>query len=293
MKALLLVFLMYFLKNTNALSLTMKIQKVSKSNKSGLIPLYKPRTPNQKIYLDKITDDNSKVIIGLGPAGTGKTLFACLYAIQELEKGNIEKIVLTRPIVPVEEDIGYLPGKLNSKMEPWTRPIFDILREYHSNQQINSMLQSGVIEIAPLAYMRGRTFKRSIIIADEMQNSSPNQMLMISTRMGEKSKLIITGDLNQSDRMEDNGLKDLVKKIEAYPLNCTEISTIYFQQNDIQRSPIVSKILDIYEYKIRKLPIPTINQNKNKKYDRKKNDDAAIIPLSDMRKKNNYPSYPN
>ena len=93
MKALLLVFLMYFLKNTNALSLTMKIQKASKSNKSGLIPLYKPRTPNQKIYLDKITDDNSKVIIGLGPAGTGKTLFACLYAIQELEKGNIEKIV--------------------------------------------------------------------------------------------------------------------------------------------------------------------------------------------------------
>lgn len=287
MRVLFLVFLMCFLKNINALSLTMKIQKASKSNKSGLIPLYKPRTSNQKLYLDKITHDNSKVIIGLGPAGTGKTLFACLYAIQELEKGNIEKIVLTRPIVTVEEDIGYLPGKLNSKMEPWTRPIFDILREYHSNQQINSMLQSGVIEIAPLAYMRGRTFKRSIIIADEMQNSSPNQMLMISTRMGEKSKLIITGDLNQSDRMEDNGLKDLVKKIEAYPLNCTEISTIYFQQNDIQRSPIVSKILDIYEYKIRKLPIPNVNQNKNKKYDRKKNDDAAIIPLSDMRKMNN------
>ena len=287
MTALFLMFLMCFLKNINTLSLTMRIQKASKSKKSGLIPLYKPRTSNQKLYLDKITDDNSKVIIGLGPAGTGKTLFACLYAIQELEKGNIEKIVLTRPIVTVEEDIGYLPGKLNSKMEPWTRPIFDILREYHSNQQINSMLQSGVIEIAPLAYMRGRTFKRSIVIADEMQNSSPNQMLMISTRLGDNSKLIITGDLNQSDRMDDNGLKDLVKKIEAYPLNCTEISTIYFQQNDIQRSPIVSKILDIYEYKIRKLPIPNVNQNKSKKYNKKIDNDAAIIPLSDMRKVNN------
>lgn len=287
MTALFLMFLMCFLKNINTLSLTMRIQKASKSKKSGLIPLYKPRTPNQKFYLDKITDDKSKVVIGLGPAGTGKTLFACLYAIQELEKGNIEKIVLTRPIVTVEEDIGYLPGKLNSKMEPWTRPIFDILREYHSNQQINSMLQSGVIEIAPLAYMRGRTFKKSIVIADEMQNSSPNQMLMISTRLGDNSKLIITGDLNQSDRMEDNGLKDLVKKIEAYPLNCTEISTIYFQQNDIQRSPIVSKILDIYEYKIRKLPIPNVNQNKSKKYNKKIDNDAAIIPLSDMRKVNN------
>jgi phosphate starvation-inducible PhoH-like protein len=286
MKALLLVVLVCFLKNMHALTLTMKTSRVSKLKKSGLTPLYQPRTPNQRKYLDKITDYNSKVIIGLGPAGTGKTLFACLYAIQELEKGNIEKIVLTRPIVTVEEDIGYLPGKLNSKMEPWTRPIFDILREYHSNQQINSMLQSGVIEIAPLAYMRGRTFKRSIIIADEMQNSSPNQMLMISTRLGDNSKLIITGDLNQSDRMNDNGLKDLVKKIEAYPLNCTEISTIHFQQNDIQRSPIVSKILDIYEYKIRKLPIPTINQNKIKKYSKKIDNDAAIIPLSDMKKIN-------
>ena len=120
-----------------------------------------------------------------------------------------------------------------------------------------------------------------------MKNSSPNQMLMISTRLGDNSKLIITGDLNQSDRMDDNGLKDLVKKIEAYPLNCTEISTIYFQQNDIQRSPIVSKILDIYEYKIRKLPIPNVNQNKSKKYNKKIDNDAAIIPLSDMRKVNN------
>lgn len=304
---LLFIMLLSIFRNINTLSLYMKIQKASKSKRCNMIPLYKPRTNNQKKYNKELENGNSKVVIGLGPAGTGKTLFACCYAIQELERGNIEKIILTRPIVPVEEDLGYLPGKLINKMEPWTRPLFDILREYHSNQQINTMLQSGIIEIAPLAYMRGRTFKRSIVIADEMQNSSPNQMLMIATRLGDYSKLIITGDLEQSDRMEDNGLKDLVKKIDAYPYNCSEIASVFFQQEDIQRSPIVSKILNIYEYNTRRLPLPSTdyiqetheeqrNREREQKEDtnlnnydkiRQVNDDAAIIPLYDMEKLDN------
>lgn len=162
-----------------------------------------------------------------------------------MREDSIQKIVLTRPIVTVEEDIGYLPGKLNSKMEPWTRPIFDILSEYYDHRTITSMLQSGIIEIAPLAYMRGRTFKNSIIIADEMQNSSPNQMMMITTRLGENSKLLITGDLNQSDKYEDNGLKDLIEKVNAYE-NTDGIKICTFDEIDVQRSEIVSKMLAIY-----------------------------------------------
>lgn len=260
--------------------------KMSKMTKNGLAPLYKPRNHNQAEYVKYINDPECKVIIGVGPAGTGKTLFACLYAVQELEKGNIEKLILTRPVVPVEEDIGFLPGKLNSKMEPWTRPIFDILKEHYSAQKINSMLQSGIIEIAPLAFMRGRTFKRSIIIADEMQNSSPNQMLMISTRIGDHSKMIITGDLKQSDKSEDNGLKDFINKINAYPLNCTGIAVTTFGLPDIQRSPIVSKILDIYEGKSRPLPLPKAGKKITSNLNILPNNDAAMIPLSDIKRLN-------
>ena len=131
-----------------------------------------------------------------------------------MQRNEISKIILTRPIVTVEEDLGYLPGKLNSKMEPWTRPIFDIFLEYYDQRSLTGMLSSGQIEIAPLAYMRGRTFKNSAI-ADEMQNSSPNQMMMITTRVGDNSN-INNRRLNQSDRYEDNGLKDLVYKINTY-----------------------------------------------------------------------------
>lgn len=208
-------------------------------------PQYSPRTENQKKYVQSLSHADNDVLIAVGPAGTGKTLLACTYAVQRLREDSIQKIVLTRPIVTVEEDIGYLPGKLNSKMEPWTRPIFDILSEYYDHRTITSMLQCGVIEIAPLAYMRGRTFKNSIIIADEMQNSSPNQMMMITTRLGENSKLLITGDLNQSDKYEDNGLKDLIEKVNAYE-NTDGIKICTFDEKDVQRSEIVSKMLAIY-----------------------------------------------
>ena len=168
------------------------------------------------------------------------------YCCPRIEKGNVKKIILTRPVVPVEEDIGYLPGTLINKMHPWTRPLFDILEEYYTKRDVESMLHAGTIEVSPLAYMRGRTFKKCFIIADEMQNSSPNQMLMLTTRLGEGSKMAITGDLKQSDRCTNNGLLNLLEKIGQYNDTMDEIKTVCFNEHDIQRSHVVSKILDVY-----------------------------------------------
>ena len=211
-------------------------------------PLYNhPRGPHQKKYVELLSNNSVKIVVGLGPAGTGKTLFACATAVQELHQGNIQKIVLTRPVVPVEEDIGHLPGDMNAKMNPWTRPIFDILEEFYSTRDIDTMLNSGVIEISPLGFMRGRTFKRAFIIADEMQNSSPNQMLMLATRLGEKSKMVVTGDLKQSDRMKNNGLLDLKNKIEAFNGEMGLIRMVTMTSADVQRSVTVSKVLQLYD----------------------------------------------
>jgi phosphate starvation-inducible PhoH-like protein len=145
----------------------------------------------------------------------------------------------------VEEDIGYLPGTLEEKMDPWTRPIMDIFGEFYNQTQIASMIKEKVIEICPLAYMRGRTFKNSFIIADEMQNSTPNQMKMLLTRIGDDSKMVITGDLRQHDRKYDeNGLKDIYERIKDRTHK--RIECITFEHTDIERSPIVKDILDIY-----------------------------------------------
>ena len=226
------------------------MSSVSKSNIRHISPSYIPKTENQKLYVELLNNNNASIVVSTGPAGCGKTLFACITAIQQLMSGNIQKIILTRPIVSVEEEeIGFLPGNLINKMDPWTRPIFDILLEFYQQKDLDLMLNSGVIEISPLAYMRGRTFKRSFIIADEMQNSSPNQMLMLSTRIGEKSKLVITGDLKQSDRSNTNGLLDIMNKIRFYNnmKNDSMIRLIEMNESDVRRSLVVSQILDMYK----------------------------------------------
>ena len=185
------------------------------------------------------------MVFAVGPAGTGKTMLACYAAIQGLNDDSFKRIILTRPAVSVEEDIGYLPGTLEEKMDPWTRPIMDIFAEFYSQTQIASMIKEKVIEICPLAYMRGRTFKNSFIIADEMQNSTPNQMKMLLTRIGDDSKMVITGDLMQHDRKYDeNGLKDIYERIKDRAHK--RIECITFEHKDIERSPIVKDILDIY-----------------------------------------------
>lgn len=216
-----------------------------------MVPKYLPKSENQQKYVDCLKKPDMKIVIGVGAAGTGKTLFACCQAVYDLKRGAIQKIIMTRPVVPVEEEIGFLPGSLVHKMDPWTRPIFDILLEFYSQKDIDAMLHGGVIEISPLGFMRGRTFKRAFIIADEMQNSSPNQMLMLTTRIGDDSKMVITGDLNQSDRSRDNGLGDLLGKIKAACMASSNVTRgigyVEFGVGDIQRSPIVSDVLRIYE----------------------------------------------
>lgn len=233
----------------------------------NMAPNYNPRTPAQTTYVNALENRDLPIVFGIGPAGCGKTLFACLTAVKELRAGKIKKIVLTRPIVPVEEEeIGFLPGSLVKKMDPWTRPIFDILLEFYPQRDLDHMVQNGVIEISPLAFMRGRTFKQSFIIADEMQNSSPNQMMMLTTRIGDDSKMIITGDLKQTDRdLLGNGLSDLIRKVEDYQSDLLprhaesdsvfpvhykkDIEIVRMTASDVQRNPIVTRILDIYQYK--------------------------------------------
>lgn len=214
--------------------------------------IYKPKTMNQQKYLQAIENENTKLVIANGPAGTGKTLFACISAIELLKNNNIDKIILTRPLVSVEEEIGFLPGNINQKMDPWTKPIIDIFSEYYNRLDIEKMIYNNILEIIPLGLMRGRTFKNSYIIADEMQNSTPNQMKMITTRIGEDSKMIITGDLNQSDLKDKNGLDDLITKYESYrntnDLNDL-IQIIKLENTDIERSKIVKTIMNIYDTK--------------------------------------------
>ena len=208
------------------------------------IPSMVPKNENQKKY-NRVLYSNKPMIFATGPAGTGKTMLACYAAINGLNDDAYNKIILTRPTVSVEEDIGYLPGSLEEKMDPWTRPILDIFSEFYTQNQIQYMLKEKTIEICPLAYMRGRTFKNAYIIADEMQNSTPNQMKMLLTRIGENSKMVITGDLNQHDRKyEENGLKDIFEKLNNKTYK--RIECITFDHEDIERSPIVKDILDIY-----------------------------------------------
>lgn len=209
-----------------------------------------------------LIDDRVKIVLGVGPAGCGKTLFACHRAIEEFMEGGIQKIVITRPMVSVEdESVGFLPGDMTQKMAPWTRPIFDIFHEYFDPLDVQDMIVKGVIEISPLAYMRGRTFKDAFIIADEMQNSTPNQMLMLTTRLGENSKMAITGDLKQSDKgLENNGLSDFMRKLYTYRRvkNSQEggvtggsgnlgVKLVQLCSSDVCRSQIVSRILDMYQ----------------------------------------------
>jgi phosphate starvation-inducible PhoH-like protein len=216
-----------------------------------------PMSVNQKQYADVLHDFQAKIVIGTGPAGTGKTLFPCLESIDMLSAGKINKIVITRPLVTVEEDLGFLPGNLDDKMSPWTRPIFDIFLDTYSKKELDKMLFDNTIEIAPLAFMRGRTFKDACIIADEMQNCSPGQMEMLTTRIGKGSRLFITGDLNQSDRGDFNGLKDIVTRISAYyetnPAAHRMVELVSLDADDVQRSKIVKHMIDIYGYNRRRL----------------------------------------
>ena len=202
-----------------------------------------PRNTAQETYVEELLC--KRMVFAIGPAGTGKTLLAVLRAIQALRSQEVTKIILTRPAVSVDEKHGFLPGTLNEKMEPWTRPIFDVFEEYYGVFETARMLEEGVIEIAPLGFMRGRTFKNAYIIADEMQNATPDQMKMLLTRIGENSCMVLTGDLRQHDRgFDKNGLKDF---IERFALNRKDsMSICKFGREHIERDPLVADVLEIY-----------------------------------------------
>jgi len=227
-------------QHSNNYSNVVNFKPFQKQNEVKILP----RNRNQESYVLKLLDETKDIVFGIGPAGTGKTLLAVQVAVKQFKEGTVDKIIVTRPAVSVDEDLGFLPGTLEQKMAPWTRPIFDVLREYFDSRQIEGMIEEGIIEIAPLAYMRGRTFKKAFILADEMQNATPSQMKMLLTRLGEGSQMAVTGDLAQADRLKDNGLIDFTNRLlEA---NSTHIDIVNFGQGDIERHQAVKEVLKVY-----------------------------------------------
>ena len=214
------------------------------NQKRKRIQIY-PKNLNQENYLFKLNDPEKMIIFAIGPADTGKTLLAVQWAIDRLLQGDIQKIVVTRPAVSVDESHGFLPGDLNQKMEPWTKPIMDVFAENYSSREIENMIREGVIEISPLAYMRGRTFKESVIIADEMQNATPNQMKMLLTRLGQGSQMVVTGDLQQADRPSNNGLLEFLGLYNNFD-NHQYVDVCHFTTSDVERHEAVKEILAIY-----------------------------------------------
>ena len=196
-----------------------------------------PKTPGQCKYMLALRSPKP-IVVGTGPAGSGKTMLACHVAIEHVSRFQRPRIVLTRPIVATDEDMGYLPGDMDQKMEPWTRPMYDIFEQSMTHTQMDRS-----ITVEPLGYMRGRTFTDTLIIADEMQNSTPNQMKLLLTRIGEGTKLIVTGDLEQSDLGKDNGLENLIYKMQCQELEY--ITHVEMGDADIVRHPAVKEILKV------------------------------------------------
>ena len=205
-----------------------------------------PRNLSQEKYLELLKNPKKYIVFAIGPAGTGKTMLGVQMAIKLYKEGVITKIIITRPAVSVDEDHGFLPGTLNQKMEPWTRPIMDVFEDYYHPKEIAEMLDDGVIEISPLAMMRGRTFKNAFIVADECQNTTASQMKMLLTRIGEGSRMVVTGDLNQADRPRENGLLEFCN-LYGQGGDYRMIAMAKFGTCDVERHPVVKEILSIYK----------------------------------------------
>lgn len=203
----------------------------------------KPKTVGQKRYLDSIRFND--IVFGIGPAGTGKTYLAMAMAVQALKNKEVNRIILTRPAVEAGENLGFLPGDLQEKVDPYLRPIYDALFDILGTESYLRYMERGLIEVAPLAYMRGRTLDSAFVILDEAQNTTNEQMKMLLTRIGFGSRAIITGDITQVDlpRGKDSGLKTAAKVLDGVD----GIDFIYLSKNDIVRHPLVRKIIEAYE----------------------------------------------
>ena len=204
-----------------------------------------PRTPVQADYLTAMTDH--ELVFGLGPAGTGKTYLAVAKAVTMMLAGEVDRIVLSRPAVEAGERLGFLPGDLKEKVDPYLRPLYDALHDMLPGDQVTKKLAAGDIEVAPLAFMRGRTLANSFVILDEAQNTTPVQMKMFLTRMGENSRMVITGDLSQVDLPPGtrSGLQDALDTLAGID----DISFIQFTHRDVVRHSLVAKIIKAYDRK--------------------------------------------
>lgn len=201
------------------------------------------KTMGQRIYINAMKRND--LVFGIGPAGTGKTFLAVVYAAKQLRKGSVKRIVLTRPAVEAGESLGFLPGDLKEKVDPYLRPLYDGLNTVLGREQTQRLIERGVIEIAPLAYMRGRTLDDAFVILDEAQNTTHAQMKMFLTRLGFGSKMVVTGDQTQIDLPKGvkSGLKEAVKKLSGV----SGISIMKMDQSDVVRHPLVSRIINRYE----------------------------------------------
>lgn len=201
------------------------------------------RSTNQGRYLDLLTKHD--LVIAVGPAGTGKTYLAVADALRAVASREVRRLIVTRPVVEAGESLGYLPGDLEHKIEPYLRPLYDAMQALMPADVLRRMEQAGTIEVAPLAYMRGRTLADAYIILDEAQNTTREQMKMFLTRMGERSRVVITGDITQVDlpRRRDSGLLQITQLLAPFE----EIGLIYFDRDDVLRHPLVRKIVHAYE----------------------------------------------
>jgi phosphate starvation-inducible PhoH-like protein len=202
-----------------------------------------PKTINQKKYLEAI--ENNAIIFGIGPAGTGKTYLAVLSALKKLKDNQIKKIILTRPAVEAGEKLGFLPGDLKEKIDPYLRPLYDAMYEILGIKLSTEYIEKGIIEIAPLAYMRGRTLENAYVILDEAQNTTINQMKLFLTRLGFGSKMIVTGDITQSD-LPPQVQSGLIRASHILK-NVDDIKIMYFDELDVVRHPLVQTIIKRFE----------------------------------------------
>nr|WP_272106497.1 PhoH family protein [Staphylococcus sp. NRL 22/194] len=212
-------------------------------NKDAFGKTIRAKTMGQRLYINAMKRND--LVFGIGPAGTGKTFLAVVYAAKQLRKGNVKRIVLTRPAVEAGESLGFLPGDLKEKVDPYLRPLYDGLNTVLGREQTARFIERGTIEIAPLAYMRGRTLDDAFVILDEAQNTTHAQMKMFLTRLGFGSKMVVTGDQTQIDLPKGvkSGLKEAVKKLHGVK----GINIMQLDQSDVVRHPLVSKIIDRYE----------------------------------------------
>ena len=230
-------------KNQNYKKPIKEYEVIESSNIVAGRKIIKPRSRKQLEYFNLVK--KKQMVFCCGPAGTGKTYLAVAYAVSMLKSGEIEKIILTRPAVEAGERLGFLPGDIKEKIDPYLRPIYDALNDMLSFSEVIKKIESGFIEIAPLAFMRGRTLSNAFIILDESQNTTSVQMKMFLTRLGENSKMIITGDLSQVDLPSGtkSGLRESINILK----NVEEIGFLEFSDNDVVRNPLVSKIVKQYE----------------------------------------------